>query len=147
LLCTWLGQFVPPANSPPVNVASLPNAPLFGDLNSARSGAKGAPEYCNAVPQVKQSMEDQSDDQESPAVFLKHLIDDRFLISGQSNFIFQAHTPFHSPYSGPNSFRSFVNNPGFQPRSRAGGCSRRPGSSGFLSLASPESAGAAENAK
>jgi high affinity Mn2+ porin len=102
-----VAQVVPPANPPPVNVASLPNAPLFGDLNSARSGANGAPEYSNAVPQVKQSIEDQSDDQESPAIFQKHLIDDRVWISGQSNFIYQAHTPFHSPYSGPNSFRGY----------------------------------------
>jgi high affinity Mn2+ porin len=98
---------VPPANAPPVNVATLPNAPLFGDLSSARSGANGAPEYSNAIPQLKQSIEDQSDDQENPAIFRKHLIDGRFWISGQSNFILQAHTPFHSPYSGPNSFRAY----------------------------------------
>lgn len=104
----WAGaQIVPPATVPPVNIATLPNAPLFGDLNTARSGANGAPEYSNAVPQVKQSIEDQSDDQESPAVFKDHLIGDRFWISGQTNLIFQAHTPFHSPYSGPNSFRAY----------------------------------------
>jgi high affinity Mn2+ porin len=79
----------------------------FGNLSSARSGANGAPEYSNAVPQVKQSIEDQSDDQENPAVFKDHLIGDRFWISGQSNLIFQAHSPFHSPYSGPNSFRAY----------------------------------------
>jgi hypothetical protein len=94
-----VAQVIPPANTPRVTAASLPNAPLFSDLDAARSGANGAPEYSNAVPQVKQSIEDQSDDQESPAVFQKHLIDDRFWISGQSNFILQAHTPFHSPYS------------------------------------------------
>jgi len=102
-----IAQVVPPANVPPVNVASLPNAPLFGDLNTARSGSNGAPEYSNAVPQVKQSIEDQSDDQENPAVFRNHLFANRFWISGQSNFIFQAHTRFHSPYSGPNSFRAY----------------------------------------
>jgi hypothetical protein len=36
-----------------------------------------------------------------PAVFKDHLIRDRF-------WIFQAHTPFHSPYSGPNSFRAYT---------------------------------------
>ncbi len=102
-----VAQVVPPANVPTVNVASLPNAPLFGDLNTARSGANGAPEYSNAVPQVKQTIADQSDDQENPAVFRAHLFANRFWISGQSNFIFQAHTPFHSPYSGPNSFRGY----------------------------------------
>ena len=101
-------QVVAPASTPPpVNVSTLPNAPLFGDLKKARSGANGGPELSNAVPQVKQSIEDQSDDQESPAVFLNHLIDNRFWISGQSNFILQAHTPFQSPYSGPNSFRGY----------------------------------------
>ena len=30
---------------------------------------------------------------------------DRFWISGQANFISQAHPPFHAPYSGPHSFR------------------------------------------
>jgi high affinity Mn2+ porin len=101
-------QVTPPANPPPVMVANLPNAPQFSDVDAVRSGANGAPEYSNSIPQVKQSIEDQSDDQESPAVFKDHLIRDRFWISGQSNFIFQAHTPFHSPYSGPNSFRAYT---------------------------------------
>ena len=30
----------------------------------------------------------------------------RYLIAGQANIIFQAHGPFHSPYSGPNSLLS-----------------------------------------
>ncbi len=64
-----VAQSVPPANVPPVFVATLPNAPQFSDLDAVRSGANGAPEYSNAIPQVKQSIEDQSDDQESPAVF------------------------------------------------------------------------------
>jgi hypothetical protein len=101
-------QTVPPASPSPVNVATLPNAPLFGDLNTARSGANGAPEYSNAVPQLKQSIQDQSDDQENPALFKDHLFGDRFWVSGQTNLIFQAHTPFHSPYSGPNSFRAYT---------------------------------------
>lgn len=32
-----------------------------------------------------------------------HFKDSRFWLSGQMNFIFQAHPGFHSPYSGPNS--------------------------------------------
>lgn len=80
---------------------------MLSDFDVARSGANGAPEYSNAVPQVKQSIQDQSDDQESPAVFLDHLIRDRYWVSGQSNIIFQAHGPFHSPYSGRNSFRAY----------------------------------------
>ncbi len=56
---------------------------------------------------INQTVADQSDNQLNPAVFLHHLIADRFWISGQANFIFQAHEPFHAPYSGPNSFRSY----------------------------------------
>lgn len=100
-------QAVPSAKLPPLNVAALPNAPALSDIDTARSGANGAPEYSNAIPQVKQSIQDQSDDQESPAVFLNHLSHDRFWVSGQSNFILQAHKPFPSPYSGPNSFRAY----------------------------------------
>src|SRR5664279_271328 len=39
-----------------------------------------------------------------PAMFATHLIADRYWVSGQANFIFQAHGPFHSPYEGANSF-------------------------------------------
>ena len=35
-----------------------------------------------------------------------HFENTRYWLSGQANFIFQAHPPFHSPYSGPNSFGS-----------------------------------------
>jgi high affinity Mn2+ porin len=86
------------ATSPP-----LPNAPEPEDIPGPKS-ANGAPEQSNASPQVKQSIQDQSDDQESPAVFKDHLIRDRLWLSGQSNVIFQAHGRFHAPYSGPNSF-------------------------------------------
>ena len=77
-----------------------------GSKAPTRASANGAPEYSNATPAIKQSIQDQSDDQESPAFLLHHLIRDRFWISGQSNFIFQAHAPFHSPYAGQNSFRA-----------------------------------------
>jgi hypothetical protein len=32
-----------------------------------------------------------------------HFKNSRFWLSGQANFIFQTHPPFHAPYSGPNS--------------------------------------------
>jgi high affinity Mn2+ porin len=44
-------------------------------------------------------------DDPTPAMF-PHLSDTRFWLSGQANFIFQAHPPFHSPYSGPHSFKA-----------------------------------------
>lgn len=37
-----------------------------------------------------------------PAMF-PHLTDTRYWLSGQANFIFQTHPPFHAPYSGVNS--------------------------------------------
>jgi high affinity Mn2+ porin len=38
-----------------------------------------------------------------PESTLPHLGDTRFWLSGQANFIFQTHPPFHARYSGPNS--------------------------------------------
>ena len=83
----------------------LPEEPL--PLDRGPLAPNGAPEQSNAVPQLRQTIEDQSDDQENPAMFKSHLIAGRFWLSGQSNLIFQAHTPFHSPYSGPNSFHGY----------------------------------------
>jgi hypothetical protein len=91
-------------------VASLPAAPAVDQTNHSPRSANGGPEYSNAPPQIRQTIEDQSDDQENPAFFSRHLIAGRFWISGQSNFIFQAHTPFHAPYSGPNSFHAYGEN-------------------------------------
>jgi len=34
-----------------------------------------------------------------------HFRDSRFWLSGQANFIFQTHPPFHADYSGPNSLK------------------------------------------
>ena len=87
---------------------SLPEEPV--PPNHVPLGTNGAPENSNSPPQVRQTIEDQSDDQENPSFFRQHLIAGRFWISGQSNVIFQAHPPFHSPYSGPNSFRGYGEN-------------------------------------
>jgi hypothetical protein len=38
-----------------------------------------------------------------PEAMLPHFKDTRFWLSGQMNFIFQAHPDFHAAYSGPNS--------------------------------------------
>lgn len=38
-----------------------------------------------------------------PESMVPHLSDTRYWLSGQANFIFQAHPPFHAQYSGPNS--------------------------------------------
>jgi high affinity Mn2+ porin len=107
------------------NGARLPEAPR--PLNraqqqelSGQSAPQGAVQFPPALAnlpseppvreqqQINQKEEDQSDNQINPAMFLHHLIADRYWISGQTNFIFQAHGPFHSPYAGPNSFQSRI---------------------------------------
>ena len=42
---------------------------------------------------------------ESTEAMLPHFKSSRFWLSGQANFIFQTHPPFHADYSGPNSLR------------------------------------------
>jgi len=95
----------PPAPVPAA--ASLPNAPTPRLRKVPLAGGNGAPENSNAPPHLRQTIQDQSDDQENPAFLDRHVFRDRFWLSGQSNFIFQAHTPFHAPYSGPNSFHAY----------------------------------------
>ena len=82
---------------------SLPALAAMDDVPDAPQVQTNASR--ESLPQINQREADQSDDQENPAVFSHHLIADRIWISGQANFIFQAHTPFHSPYAGPNSFQ------------------------------------------
>ncbi len=84
--------------------ADLPDAPQSPQTQPAATPP--APRV--SLPHINQREADQSDDQENPAVFSHHLIADRIWISGQANFIFQAHTPFHSPYAAANSFQSRV---------------------------------------
>jgi high affinity Mn2+ porin len=46
---------------------------------------------------------DQQDSSCDPESMLPHFGDTRFWVSGQANFIFQTHPPFHALYSGANS--------------------------------------------
>ncbi|HTZ59314.1 MAG TPA: carbohydrate porin [Acidobacteriaceae bacterium] len=84
--------------------APQPQVPASGRQRPQQPG----PASRESLPQINQREEDQSDNQDNPAVFSHHLIADRVWVSGQANFIFQAHNPFHSPYSGANSFQSRV---------------------------------------
>src|SRR5215472_17443480 len=54
----------------------------------------------DAPPQASDAMDSAPDD--TPAMFPR-LRNTRFWLSGQANFIFQTHPPFHAPYSGKNS--------------------------------------------
>jgi high affinity Mn2+ porin len=87
--------------------AILPDAPE-AQASGPQIPQLSSPARHESLPHINQREADQSDDQLNPAVFSHHLIADRIWISGQANFIFQAHTPFHSPYAGPNSFQSRV---------------------------------------
>lgn len=58
---------------------------------------------CTVLPSCAQ--ESQPPSNPAPTIF-PHSQTSRFYIAGQSNTILQAHGPFHSPYSGPNSLLS-----------------------------------------
>jgi hypothetical protein len=64
--------------------------------NPTEQEAKGSP---NAAREDSESPDSSSD----PESIFPHLGNHQFWISGQANFIFQTHPPFHAPYSGPNS--------------------------------------------
>jgi high affinity Mn2+ porin len=71
--------------------AQQPDAPSATKPDSASQSDAAA-----AAPADTPSPED-------PEVMFPHLKDTRFWISGQANFIFQTHPPFHADYSGKNS--------------------------------------------
>ncbi len=79
----------------------LPSAPDFLDLFSTSEAATLFATQSSAPDQSSSSASD------LPPVMFGHLHSDRFWLSAQANFIFQAHGPFHALYSGPNSFHSY----------------------------------------
>ena len=71
-----------------ITCAHAQSTPPSDDVAQQEASAPAAPEAAN--PSDPESM-------------LPHLADTRYWLTGQANFIFQAHPPFHSHYSGPNS--------------------------------------------
>ena len=69
--------------------AQQPDAP-----SAAKAGA-------SEQPDVAANAADPPD--ETTEAMFPHFKDTRFWLTGQANFIFQTHPPFHAPYSGPNS--------------------------------------------
>jgi len=63
---------------------------------------QSAPAPSTDTPQASDAGDPPSDAADPPAMF-PHFKDTRFWLSGQANFIFQTHPPFHAPYSGKNS--------------------------------------------
>ena len=58
----------------------------------------------NTAASASDPSEPPSDASDQPVeAMLPHLSDTRFWLSGQANFIFQTHPPFHAAYSGKNS--------------------------------------------
>jgi hypothetical protein len=68
------------------------------DVPSATSSASSP----QTDPPASASMADPPPDEGTEAMF-PHFKDTRFWLSGQTNFIFQTHPPFHAPYSDEHS--------------------------------------------
>jgi len=62
----------------------------------------GQPSATQTQPKAEADGGDQSNSSD-PESMLPHFHDTRFWLSGQANFIFQAHPDFRAPYSGKNS--------------------------------------------
>lgn len=95
VLCLFLSLEAWAQQASPAQPASSPAPAQDGQASS------------DPIPQVNQTAQDQAATEgEEPSSVFPHLIANRFWISGQANFIFQASGPFHTPYSGANSFRA-----------------------------------------
>ncbi len=57
----------------------------------------------NLGESVDQTPNPPANQDDAPPTVFPHLKNPRYWLSGQANFIFQAHPPFHAPYSGMNS--------------------------------------------
>src|SRR5215469_10469339 len=72
---------------------------LFAALLAAAGSARAQDSPAPAGPTGTADSAPEDD----PPSMLPHLETDRFWLSGQANFIFQTHPPFHAAYSGSNS--------------------------------------------
>ncbi|MCU1303025.1 MAG: carbohydrate-selective porin [Candidatus Sulfotelmatobacter sp.] len=77
----------------------FPALPALAQITDAPHPAKLA-----AEPQVTvANPPDPALPDADPETLFPHFHNTRFWLSGQANFIFQTHPPFHAPYTGPNS--------------------------------------------
>src|SRR5690242_9706516 len=80
-----------------VGICCIVCLPLFAqDPTDAPSSNSGTSDTNSQPP-------DNSSSSADPETMLPHPADTRFWLSGQANFIFQAHPEFHAPFSGQNS--------------------------------------------
>jgi len=77
-------------------LCSLVSVPISG-------AAAGTPQTQPAAPTDAGEQSSNSSANHDPEAMLPHFHSTRFWLSGQANFIFQAHPGFHAPYSGQNS--------------------------------------------
>jgi high affinity Mn2+ porin len=70
--------------------------------SSGSSSTPGSPSTA-ATDQGSAELHQSDQGQADPETMLSHFSDTRFWLSGQANFIFQAHPDFYAPYSGKNS--------------------------------------------
>lgn len=76
------------------------STPQAGDAPEESTRSEQQPQGSrNSVPENPETPDSPS----GPETMFPHLSDHKYWVSGQANFIFQTHPPFHAPYSGPNS--------------------------------------------
>ncbi|HWW16301.1 MAG TPA: carbohydrate porin [Candidatus Dormibacteraeota bacterium] len=81
-------------------IAIAAGAAMAQQPDAPTAAKSAAPLQSDSAPDA--SPADPPPDDSTQAMF-PHFKDTRFWLSGQANFIFQTHPPFHAPYSGPNS--------------------------------------------
>jgi len=69
----------------------------------AQSATDSAQTAASASPDADEPPTPPSDASPDPEAMFPHVKDSRFWLSGQANFIFQTHPPFHAAYRGKNS--------------------------------------------
>ena len=84
------------------NICLLVLAVLANGVNARAQDLPTAPQ-----PQTPAT---EAPDSGSSVTLFPHSETSRWWISGQANIVLQWHAAFHSPYSGPNSFRGFGEN-------------------------------------
>src|SRR6201993_593931 len=82
-----------------VLLVSVPARAQNTAAERACAAASQSTQTCSAAPE---SPTDPPDDNPVESMFSR-IRNTRFWLSGQANFIFQTHPPFHAPYSGQNS--------------------------------------------
>jgi hypothetical protein len=103
-VCLFPGVDIPSAKAQVVDegaAATIVEPERIGpEADLANSTSSADADQLPLVDQTKNPAPEPADP--LPSMF-PHLHDTRFWLTGQANFIFQAHPPFHAPYSGRNS--------------------------------------------